>query len=79
MLARRAAEKGFAGVISDAGVGVLAAHSALRSAALNVYINAPALKDRAYATAAAAEVETLIQRCARESEAVFELVRGRLG
>jgi formiminotetrahydrofolate cyclodeaminase len=77
-LARRAAEKGFAGVISDAGVGVLAANSALRSAALNVYINAPSLKDRAYATAAAAEVETLIERCARESEAVFELVRGRL-
>jgi formiminotetrahydrofolate cyclodeaminase len=79
MLARRTAEKGFAGVISDAGVGVLAANSALRSAALNIDINAPALKDRAYATAAAAEVETLIERCARESEAVFELVRSRLG
>jgi formiminotetrahydrofolate cyclodeaminase len=77
-LARRAAEKGFAGVISDAGVGVLAANSALRGAALNVYINAPSLKDRAYATAAATEVETLIERCARESEAVFELVRSRL-
>jgi len=79
MLARRIAEKGFAGVISDAGVGVLAANSALRSAALNVYINAPALKDRAYATAAAAEVESLLDHSARESEAVFELVRGRLG
>ena len=78
MLARRVAEKGFAGVISDAGVGVLAANSALRSAALNVYINAPSLKDRAYATAATTEVENLIERCARESEAVFELVRGRL-
>jgi formiminotetrahydrofolate cyclodeaminase len=78
-LARRAAEKGFAGVISDAGVGVLAANSALRGAALNVYINAPSLTDRAYATAAATEVETLIERCARESEAVFELVRSRLG
>jgi formiminotetrahydrofolate cyclodeaminase len=78
-LARRAAEKGFAGVISDAGVGVLAANSALRSAALNVYINAPSLKDRSYAAAASAEVETLIEHCTRESEAVFELVRGRLG
>ena len=48
-LARRAAENGFAGVVSDAGVGVLAANSALRSAALNVYINAPALKDRNFA------------------------------
>jgi formiminotetrahydrofolate cyclodeaminase len=78
MLARRAAEKGFAGVISDAGVGVLAANSALRSAALNVYINAPSLKDRTYATAVTTEVETLIERCERESEAVFELVRSRL-
>jgi formiminotetrahydrofolate cyclodeaminase len=79
MLARRAAEKGFTGVISDAGVGVLAANCALRSAALNVYINAPSLKDRAYAEAATGELETLLAHCARESEAVFELVRGRLG
>jgi methenyltetrahydrofolate cyclohydrolase len=79
VLARRAADKGFAGVISDAGVGVLAANSALRSAALNVYINAPSLKDRAFATAAIAEIETLLDRCARESEAVLDAVRGRLG
>lgn len=78
-LARRAAEKGFAGVVSDAGVGVLAANSALRSAALNVYINAPALKDRIFATVATAEVQSLLDRCARESESVFELVRSRLG
>jgi methenyltetrahydrofolate cyclohydrolase len=78
MLARRAAEKGFAGVVGDAGVGVLAANSALRSAALNVYINTPSLKDRAYAAAAMAEIERLVERCAQESEAVFELVRSRL-
>ena len=78
-LSRRAGEKGYAGVISDAGVGVLAAHSALRSAALNVYINAPSLKDLAYASAATAEIQTLLGHSARESEAVFELVRGRLG
>jgi formiminotetrahydrofolate cyclodeaminase len=78
-LSRRAGEKGYAGVISDAGVGVLAANSALRSAALNVYINAPSLKDRAYAQAAGAEIEKLLDDAARESEAVFELVRSRLG
>ena len=78
-LSRRAGEKGYAGVISDAGVGVLAANSALRSAALNVYINAPALKDRAYALAATAEIEKLLEQCALESEAVFALVRSRLG
>jgi len=78
-LSRRAGEKGYAGVISDAGVGVLAAHTALRSAALNVYINAPSLKDRAFADAATAELEQLLDTCARESELVFELVRSRLG
>ena len=78
-LSRRAGEKGYAGVISDAGVGVLAANTALRSAALNVYINAPSLKDRAFADAATADLEQLLDTCARESELVFELVRSRLG
>jgi methenyltetrahydrofolate cyclohydrolase len=78
-LSRRAGEKGYAGVISDAGVGVLAANTALRSAALNVYINAPSLTDRAFADAATAELEKLLDDCARESELVFELVRSRLG
>jgi formiminotetrahydrofolate cyclodeaminase len=78
-LSRRAALQGYAGVVSDAGVGVLAANSALRSAALNVYINAPSLKDRAYADAAGAEIEKLLDGAARESESVFELVRSRLG
>src|SRR5271170_6151799 len=45
-LAQRAGEAGYSGVISDAGVGVLAAHAALRSAALNVHMNAPSIKDR---------------------------------
>jgi formiminotetrahydrofolate cyclodeaminase len=78
-LSKRAGEKGYAGVISDAGVGVLAANTALRSAALNVYINAPSLKDRAFADAATAELEQLLGDSARESELVFELVRSRLG
>jgi formiminotetrahydrofolate cyclodeaminase len=77
-ISRRAAELGFAGVISDAGVGVLAANSALRSAALNVFINAPSLKERDFAAAATAEVEKLLAACANESEAVFALVRSRL-
>jgi formiminotetrahydrofolate cyclodeaminase len=78
-LSKRAGEKGYAGVISDAGVGVLAANTALRSAALNVYINAPSLKDRVFADAATAELEQLLGDAARESELVFELVRSRLG
>jgi len=77
-LSRRAAQHGFSGVISDAGVGVLAAQTALRSAALNVEINAPLLEDRAFAAEASNELQGLLEFCGRESEAVFSLVRTRL-
>jgi formiminotetrahydrofolate cyclodeaminase len=78
-ISRRAAEAGYAGVISDAGVGVLAAQTALRSAALNVQINAPLLEDRNFAAAAVDELGKLLESGGRESEAVFNLVRSRLG
>jgi formiminotetrahydrofolate cyclodeaminase len=78
-LARRASEGGYLNVISDGGVGVLAGFTGLRSAALNVYINAPALKDRAFASQATAELEKLVESSAAESEAVYTLVRGKLG
>jgi hypothetical protein len=55
-LSRRTAEIGNKNVISDAGVGVLAAQASLRSAALNVYINAPSLKDQEFATGAVQEL-----------------------
>jgi formiminotetrahydrofolate cyclodeaminase len=78
-LAKRAGEQGYAGVISDAGVGVLAANTALRSAALNVYINAPSLKDRVFADQAVAEMDRMLETGATMAETVFSLVRGRLG
>jgi formiminotetrahydrofolate cyclodeaminase len=78
-LSQRAGEHGFAGVISDAGVGVLAANTALRSSALNVYINAPSLKDRAFADQAVAEMNQMLEHCAQLTESVFSHVRGRLG
>jgi formiminotetrahydrofolate cyclodeaminase len=78
-LSRRAGEHGYQHVISDAGVGVSAAYAALRSAALNVFINAPALKDRAFAEQAIGEIDLLLAHAASESEAVYALVRGKLG
>jgi formiminotetrahydrofolate cyclodeaminase len=77
-LARRAAQNGYRHVISDAGVGVAAADSALRSAALNVFINAPALKDRGFAERAVEEVERLSNASAAESAQVYALVRSKL-
>jgi methenyltetrahydrofolate cyclohydrolase len=78
-LARRASEQGYLNVISDGGVGVLAGYTGLRSAALNVYINAPALKDRVFAEQATAELEKLLEFCGAESEAVYKIVRDKLG
>jgi len=77
-MARRAAELGYKHVISDVGVGVAAADAALRSAALNVFINAPALKDRRFASGALEEVERLAKTSAAESEATYVAVRTKL-
>ncbi|HEX4243795.1 MAG TPA: cyclodeaminase/cyclohydrolase family protein [Steroidobacteraceae bacterium] len=78
-LSRRASEHGYLNVISDGGVGVLAGFAGLRSAALNVFINAPALKDREFAARATAEVQKLVDHCSAESEAIYTLVRNKLG
>lgn len=78
-LSHRVAELGNRNVISDAGVGVLAAQAALRSAALNVYINAPQLKDQAWAQAVVQEIESLLAECGGATETVFSLVKARLG
>ena len=78
VLSRRAAQHGFSGVISDAGVGVLAAITGLRSAALNVQINAPLLQDREFAAQSIAELDVLLSAGARDSEEIFDLVRARV-
>jgi formiminotetrahydrofolate cyclodeaminase len=78
-LSRRSAEIGNRNVISDTGVGVLAAQAALRSAALNVYINAPQLKDRVFADGIVQELEGLLAECSSASEDVYRLVVHRLG
>ena len=78
-LSRRTAEIGNRNVISDAGVGVLAAQAALRSAALNVYINAPQLKDRGFADSTVQELAALLAECGGTCEDVYGRVMHRLG
>lgn len=78
-LAARAVERGNPNVISDVGVGVLASAAALRSAALNVRINAPQIKDRAYADRALTELEGLLAEGLPLAERIHEQVRARLG
>jgi formiminotetrahydrofolate cyclodeaminase len=77
-LTQSAADLGYKGVVSDAGVAVLAAFAALRSAALNVYINAPMLRDRIFANQSMAEIDRLVASAAADSETVYTTVRGRL-
>ena len=77
-LAATAAEEGNTNVVSDAGVGVVAAHAALRAAALNVYINAGSIVDREFANRSVSELEGLLATGAERTEAVFARVRERL-
>ena len=73
------AEKGNLNVISDAGVAVLAANAGLRSAALNVFINAKSIKDRDFAEKQLAEVNALLDESAKTTEAVYQTVRAKIG
>jgi len=78
VLSRIAAEKGNVGVISDAGVAVMAGYGALKSAALNVYINAGGLKDRAFADAKLAELEAILDGVDVEAEEIYQIVKAKL-
>ena len=72
---RAMAEEGNPNSVSDAGVGALAARSAVMGACLNVKINAAGLKDRTTAetlVAEANEIQALAQQAEREILAVVE-------
>lgn len=77
-LSMRAAEVGNRNVISDAGVGALAAQAALRSAALNVDINVPSLRDQAFAKACRDEMDALLASAVPLSEQAIALVKSKL-
>lgn len=72
------AEMGNTNVISDAGVGVLAAYAALRSAALNVYINLGGIKDPEFVEDRKAQLENLLQGMDTLNEEVYALVKSKL-
>ena len=72
---RAMAEEGNPNSVSDAGVGALAARSAVMGACLNVKINAAGLKDRVMAeklVKEAEEIQTAAQQAEREILAVVE-------
>ncbi|MGR9087768.1 MAG: methenyltetrahydrofolate cyclohydrolase [Gammaproteobacteria bacterium] len=77
-LSRVAAEKGNPAAVSDAGVAAMAAYAGLKSAALNVYINAGGIKDRTFAEHKLAALGALLQGADAASEEIYQIVRSRL-
>jgi formiminotetrahydrofolate cyclodeaminase len=77
-LGAKAAEKGNLNVISDAGVAVLGAYAALRSAALNVYTNTKMITDRGFAAAKLTELEGLLGGADALTEKAYAIVKGKL-
>jgi len=77
-LSQIAAEKGNTGVVSDAGVAVMCGYGALKSAALNVYINAGSIKDREFAEAKLVELEQILSGAEEKVESIYQIVRNKL-
>ncbi|MDD2770489.1 MAG: cyclodeaminase/cyclohydrolase family protein [Methylococcus sp.] len=77
-LSQIAAEKGNRNVISDAGVAVMAAHAALKSAALNVYVNAKGVKDEAFSLDRVNRLEVLLTEGDAKVDAIFTAVKANL-
>jgi formiminotetrahydrofolate cyclodeaminase len=77
-LSRIAADKGNTGVISDAGVAVMAGYSALKSAALNVYINAGSIKDKEFTNQKLAELEQILNGAEVATEEIYQIVKAKL-
>ncbi|WP_027172633.1 methenyltetrahydrofolate cyclohydrolase [Methylobacterium sp. 10] len=77
-LAEAVADKGNLNVISDAGVAVLSAHAGLRSAALNVYVNAKGLDDRGFADERLKQLEEFLGSSGPLNEKIYEVVKAKV-
>lgn len=77
-LAAIASDKGNLNVISDAGVAVLAAYAALRSAALNVFTNARMITDKVFAEAKLKELHALLAGAESVTEKAYGVVKDKL-
>ncbi len=77
-LCKPLAEKGNKNVISDAGVAVLAAEAALRSAALNVYINIGGIKDEEFKQSRQKQLDEALAGTRELTDEVYDIVKSRL-
>jgi formiminotetrahydrofolate cyclodeaminase len=77
-LSKTVAEKGNRNVVSDAGVAVLAGYAALRSAALNVYVNTGAIKDEAFVSSSLEALSRIMDGMGEVNEEIYRTVKNRL-
>ncbi len=77
-LAQQAAADGNPNVISDAGVAMLMAESALRSAALNVLINLKFIQDKAFVDEHRSQLERLLEEAPDLRENLYTTVLSEL-
>ncbi len=73
------AEQGNPNSVSDAGVGALAARSAVLGARLNVRINAAGLKDKAKAAELVGEADEIAARVVAMEQEVLNIVEEKIG
>ncbi len=77
-LSHLAAQIGNKNVVSDAGVAVLAAQAALRSAALNVYINIGNIEDQDFTKSREKKLNLLLEGADKQTEEIYQLVKSKL-
>ena len=78
-LVKAMAETGNPNSVSDAGVGALAARSAVYGAALNVKINAVGLEDKAMAAKLIDEAQDYVKRASEAEAEVLKIVNEKIG
>ncbi|MBQ5411092.1 MAG: cyclodeaminase/cyclohydrolase family protein, partial [Bacteroidales bacterium] len=77
-VARAMAADGNPNAVSDAGVGALAARSAVLGAQLNVKINAVGLKDKEKAASLIAEADAIAAKAVTEEKGILDIVNSKI-
>ncbi len=77
-LCRIVADKGNKNVVSDAGVAVLAGQAAIKSAALNVFVNLNAIRDESFTQTRSAQINALLADNDLSVAEIYESVKCKL-
>lgn len=77
-LLRAMIEKGNPNSVTDAGVGVLCARTAVYGAYLNVKVNISGIKDKSYSDKSMSQAETILQQVLEQEAELLALVNQRL-